>query len=329
MADTANDRPDEDAAPTCRICYDGPEEGRLIKSVALYSYLHTISLVRRPCKCRGSIAYVHVSCLKRWRKVSATAFYRCGQCGYEYNFRRTLAYGIASNGGCNHHSSARFPNSNSLSAVVATLSTVLFVAMTMISSSITSYFMNSFQQPSYSSSWLSYYVSPIDVAHDIVAAALRILQDDDAGKLVFDSVRQQKPQQRPGVVLDDIGQAHERPPVSLLRSFLSRFVLGLPLIGAGSIVQMLLSLPLLGPAQWIARTQANRGRRRNNNSRDVAALIVIGLILIGALRYRLTLSLRIPLLNAPSRALYKTYRLTQDWTRRVLLRAEDAILEVS
>ena len=44
----------------------------------------------KPCLCKGSMSYVHLSCLNRWRRVSSspTSFYKCDQCGYEYNISR-------------------------------------------------------------------------------------------------------------------------------------------------------------------------------------------------------------------------------------------------
>ncbi|KAG6332507.1 hypothetical protein ID866_6584, partial [Astraeus odoratus] len=70
---------------TCRICLDGedPTLGRLIK----------------PCLCTGSISYVHVKCLQRWRTQSTgdSAFYRCPQCRFHYRFARTKVLGLATN----------------------------------------------------------------------------------------------------------------------------------------------------------------------------------------------------------------------------------------
>ena len=68
--------------------------------------------------------------------------------------------------------------------------------------------------------------------------------------------------------------------MSAHRSNLS--VLGLPLVGAGSLVHMRLSLPLLGPLHWLARYRGNRTRR--GESRDAAAVVVIVLLLVGAAR---------------------------------------------
>ncbi|KAI9339702.1 hypothetical protein BDR26DRAFT_862147 [Obelidium mucronatum] len=84
---------DQDQHRTCRICFcsedseddDGNQEpldndpaidlGRLIS----------------PCKCKGSMKYVHLSCLNEWRKVTANnnSFFKCDQCNYEYHFERT------------------------------------------------------------------------------------------------------------------------------------------------------------------------------------------------------------------------------------------------
>ena len=58
----------------CRVCFCGEEAGPLIQ----------------PCRCRGSMRYVHASCLNEWRAVSANArsFTRCDQCGYAYRTER-------------------------------------------------------------------------------------------------------------------------------------------------------------------------------------------------------------------------------------------------
>jgi len=59
----------------CRICHAGEDEGKLIS----------------PCKCKGSIKYVHIDCLDRWRKVSqnSKSYFQCENCHYKYNFQRT------------------------------------------------------------------------------------------------------------------------------------------------------------------------------------------------------------------------------------------------
>ncbi|KAK0232968.1 hypothetical protein IW262DRAFT_1443940 [Armillaria fumosa] len=261
----------------CRICLDGAdaerELGRLI----------------RPCLCKGSISYVHIKCLQRWRNSSTaqSAFFSCPQCHYKYRFSRTRVVGIATN-----------------PVILGAISSILFTILAFISSSVTTYLMSFFQEPTlyYSSSF--FYVSPFEVFHDLVRAALRIIQDEDL-VAVFDEAL---PRNRGGETM--MGATREPPAPGVLRNVIQRFLLGLPLIGAGSLIHMFLSLPFLGPLHWLARYRGNR--RRNNNSRDITALIIIALIIVGA-----------------ARALYKVYQLTQKVTKRLLLRAEDAILEVN
>ncbi|KAI9012742.1 hypothetical protein BC832DRAFT_547898 [Gaertneriomyces semiglobifer] len=71
----------------CRICFGGqedePELGRLLS----------------PCKCNGTMKYVHVECLNEWRRNSRKkeSFYQCDQCLYRYNFARTTWARIAVN----------------------------------------------------------------------------------------------------------------------------------------------------------------------------------------------------------------------------------------
>lgn len=67
----------------CRICFEGGDYGPQ-------------GCLFRPCLCSGSVAWVHMECLDRWRKASRNpkSFYRCDQCHYEYKFRRAFdAYG--------------------------------------------------------------------------------------------------------------------------------------------------------------------------------------------------------------------------------------------
>lgn len=61
MQDTTFDEPPVTEEPaderTCRICFCGPEEGRLIS----------------PCMCKGTMKYVHLDCLQHWRAASANS----------------------------------------------------------------------------------------------------------------------------------------------------------------------------------------------------------------------------------------------------------------
>ncbi|RUP50419.1 hypothetical protein BC936DRAFT_139170 [Jimgerdemannia flammicorona] len=72
----------------CRICFSGPDDedeslGRLIS----------------PCLCSGTMKYVHIGCLNRWRGASQkkTSFFECDSCKYRYRFSRTTWAAWATN----------------------------------------------------------------------------------------------------------------------------------------------------------------------------------------------------------------------------------------
>ncbi|KAI8990539.1 zf-C3HC4-domain-containing protein [Trametes punicea] len=250
-----------DDTKQCRICLDGedPELGRLI----------------RPCLCKGSISYVHVKCLQRWRTTSASqrAFYACPQCGYHYHFARTRVVGIATN-----------------PVVIAALSTLFFTAIVLMSSFVATWFMGDLEDDYFS--WYSLYY-PLDVFRGLVRTTLGLFDDSLLEEPVIvragGSYRLKEP----------------RGPPSLLRRLIRRFLLGLPVVGAGSVAHMLLSVPL--PFHYFRL----RMRRISRQSKDFIALIVLAVVIAGA-----------------ARALYKVYQFTERMSRRLLLRAEDAILEV-
>ncbi|TFK41243.1 hypothetical protein BDQ12DRAFT_733552 [Crucibulum laeve] len=261
----------------CRICFDGPdaeeELGRLI----------------RPCLCRGSISYVHLKCLQQWRNTSTSnsAFFVCPQCHYQYRFSRTRIGGLAAN-----------------PVIVGGISGLVFTMIVMMSSFATTYFMSNIEVEPTTQYFSFFYVSPVDVAKELVRAAFRVIQEEH----VFDDdLLATSPRSSGSVPLSPL-VSHAKP--SIIKRFIRRFILGLPLVGAGSLVHMFLSMQFLRPVQMLARYRGSRNRR--DNSRDIAALIIVGLLILGALR-----------------ALYKVYQLTQNITKRVLLRAEDAILEVN
>lgn len=137
--------------------------------------------------------------------------------------------------------------------------------------------MSAFEEPSYHSYYgFFYYISPLEVARDLVTAAFRIIRDGDLSDVLEDTASFTTAQGSSKVPI-------ARAPPGLVKRFVRRFLLGLPLLGAGSLVQMFVSVQALAPVQWIARYRGNRNRR-NSNSRDIAALIVIGLLLVGAFR---------------------------------------------
>lgn len=63
----------------CRVCHCEEEPSR-----PLYY----------PCKCRGSIKYVHQECLLKWIEVSGKDDALCELCGSKYSFRRVYTTGL-------------------------------------------------------------------------------------------------------------------------------------------------------------------------------------------------------------------------------------------
>jgi len=141
--------------------------------------------------------------------------------------------------------------------------------------------MSAFEEPS-QSFYSSFYVSPFTLAKDLIVAALRILKDEDTIGL-FDQVMNSKSSRSTrGSDATETIIPTQAPPRGLLMRLFRRFVLGLPMVGAGSLVWMLLSAPFLGPLQWLARQRGNR--RRNEQSRDIAAIVIVALLVMGAAR---------------------------------------------
>ena len=120
------------------------------------------------------------------------------------------------------------------------------------------------------------WTNPYSVGRDLVRAALRIIQDETGGLFDPDAFSSSTADTAPG-------SAEVVSNPGIVWRFVRRCVLGLPVVGAASLVHMLFSLPLLGPLQWIARSRGNRGRR-GNGSRDTAAVVIIFLLAVGALR---------------------------------------------
>ncbi|KAH9175439.1 hypothetical protein EDB89DRAFT_1847870 [Lactarius sanguifluus] len=273
---------DQQDRPQCRICFDGPDPslGRLI----------------RPCLCSGTVSHVHLACLQRWRNTSsnASSFFVCPQCHYHYRFARTKIVGLATN-----------------PVAIATLSTVFFTAIVFASSFLTTTLISPLDEPSYVSYGTSaIYVSgwdywtwtnPYSVGRDLVRAALRIIQDETGG--LFD------PDAFSSSTAPESAETLSNP--GIVWRFIRRFILGLPVVGAASLIHMLFSLPLLGPLQWIARSRGTRGRH-GSRSGDTASMVILFLLAIGALR-----------------VVYQVYKLTESVTKRILLRAEESILEVN
>jgi E3 ubiquitin-protein ligase DOA10 len=62
----------------CRVCHGAAEESRQL--------FH-------PCRCSGSIKFVHQDCLETWLKVSNKSHPKCELCGELFNFRTIYTTG--------------------------------------------------------------------------------------------------------------------------------------------------------------------------------------------------------------------------------------------
>ena len=63
----------ENDSPSCRICYEESEIDNLIS----------------PCRCRGSLKWVHPKCLNEWVKVSKK--WKCQHCLVNYQTQKSYS----------------------------------------------------------------------------------------------------------------------------------------------------------------------------------------------------------------------------------------------
>jgi hypothetical protein len=70
--------PEAAGAIVCRICLDHEDTPS--------------NPLLRPCRCRGSMAYVHRNCLNEWRRQSIhpNSIYQCDTCKFEYRFATAI-----------------------------------------------------------------------------------------------------------------------------------------------------------------------------------------------------------------------------------------------
>ena len=159
--------------------------------------------------------------------------------------------------------------------VIAAFSTAIFTLIVYLSSFLTSACLGLFEQGVSEGSYIfSYYFYPIDTFKELVSSTLSILNDEFGIIEHRDGPRHSS--QHPPAPLST-------KPDTLIVRLVKKFILGLPLVGIGSLIQMILSMPILGPVHWIARYRSSRGRRAS--TRDMTAIIVVGLMVIGALRF--------------------------------------------
>jgi hypothetical protein len=86
---------------TCRICletvlptFHPPSENipEFLQPGPKVSYDSEGGRLIRPCKCKGSVKYVHEDCLQHWRHADpaygARNYYHCPTCGFKYKLSR-------------------------------------------------------------------------------------------------------------------------------------------------------------------------------------------------------------------------------------------------
>ncbi|KDQ20685.1 hypothetical protein BOTBODRAFT_26700 [Botryobasidium botryosum FD-172 SS1] len=286
--------PEPEKPPTeekqCRICLGGeeevPEQGRLI----------------RPCRCKGTIRYVHVGCLNTWRATSAStsAYWACPQCGFRYAFARTRAVGLASS-----------------PYVLGAATVSLFLLIAFLASFLASHLVPKFDiYDTHSDAFYSIFSYPsvrdfqefLQVAMDIVAP---VTEDGYGGawestKRAFTSASRGRSPKKPPRAAKKEPPA---PPGFFLR-IAQRLMLGTSLVGSLSFFQFLLSYSVLG---IIRVFRVERGRTgRGNTTKGIGALLVLIFLAIGV-----------------ARAFRQTYRLTKTIAHYLLKKTEAAIVDVA
>ncbi|CCA77927.1 hypothetical protein PIIN_00641 [Serendipita indica DSM 11827] len=105
--------------------------------------------------------------------------------------------------------------------------------------------------------------------------------------------------------------SEEGPQITIWARLLRKFMLGLSLVGIISFLNLLFTLSLFGPLQIVRARWTRGGRREPANIRDIGTILIVIFVLIGV-----------------ARALYGVYFGTKKLAKFVLLKAENAILEV-
>ncbi|SPO20826.1 uncharacterized protein UTRI_00303 [Ustilago trichophora] len=89
QSDYLDDAQDQSNWAICRICLESASSDLLGGE--------SLGRLLSPCKCKGTMKYVHATCLDQWRAASArsSSAVACDQCGAPYRFRKSNFVGIA------------------------------------------------------------------------------------------------------------------------------------------------------------------------------------------------------------------------------------------
>lgn len=232
----------------CRICFAGAEDeptlGRLIS----------------PCKCKGTMRYVHLQCLNRWRIVSRkkTSFFQCDECKYSYSFHRTSLARVFSN-----------------PIVLTAVTLLIFFVSIFIGGFIAKVLLFLFDVSPNSTSPL--YAMTHQPFHQYLLKAILPLHydyydDEDIG-------------------LDRAEPVYDKPSflTSILTIDFSHFAAGFSLVGLFGLMQLLLSsllIPFHSPSWWgggglRVRSVSSSGRIQGGSG---GSLFWVIFITIGAMR---------------------------------------------
>ncbi len=87
--DPLDDANDQSNQAICRICLDSSSSDA--------SGGESLGRLLSPCRCKGTMKYVHATCLDQWRAASArsSSAVACDQCGAPYRFRKSKFVGLA------------------------------------------------------------------------------------------------------------------------------------------------------------------------------------------------------------------------------------------
>ncbi|SOV08556.1 uncharacterized protein UDID_00406 [Ustilago sp. UG-2017a] len=89
QSDSVDDANDQSNQAICRICLESSSSDA--------SGGESLGRLLSPCRCKGTMKYVHATCLDQWRAASArsSSAVACDQCGAPYRFRKSKFVGLA------------------------------------------------------------------------------------------------------------------------------------------------------------------------------------------------------------------------------------------
>lgn len=89
QAQFLDDLEDQSNQAICRICLESASSD--------VSGGESLGRLLSPCRCKGTMKYVHATCLDQWRAASArsSSAVACDQCGAPYRFRKSKFVGLA------------------------------------------------------------------------------------------------------------------------------------------------------------------------------------------------------------------------------------------